>query len=158
MSAQAGVCGLHHAGLTVANLERSIAFYTGQLGLKLIGVWEHAGEGVGLVTGYPGASVRQAFLRIPGADGVLELLEYTGGGAAIDPANGNAGAVHVALVVDDLDAAYARLKAQGCRFVSPPTRTARNPVLHGKVAYLIDPDGIRIELYEPRKVTTSTSR
>lgn len=141
---------LHHVGLTVANLERSIAFYKGVFaGLELIGPWPHTGKGVGYVTGYRHCSVRQAFLRDTKSNVVIELLEYTNGGEPIDPANGNSGAVHFCIVVDDLDATYDRLIASGHRFVSPPITTYKNEAMHGRVTYLIDPDGIRVELYEP---------
>ena len=144
------VKGLHHAGLTVANLDRSIAFYRELIAdLELVGPWLRTGPGVGQVTGYPGCSVRQAFLRSAGNALVIELLEYIDGGVAIDPANGNAGAVHFCLIIDDLDAHYERLIGLGHRFVSAPITTSKNPVLYGRVAYLIDPDGIRVELFQP---------
>lgn len=140
---------LHHVGLTVANLERSLAFYQSVFdGFELTGPWLHSGKGVGYVTGYPGCSVRQAFLRSPKGDLIIELLEYTNAGVPIDPANGNAGAVHFCVVIDDMDAAYAALVDAGHSFVSPPITTTRNEVMYGRVAYLIDPDGIRIELMQ----------
>ena len=151
---------IHHVGLTVANLERSIAFYRDMLGFALAaGPWTHEGPVLADLTGYPpGVSVRQAFLRIPDTDEVIELLEYTKGGVTIDPANGNAGAAHFAVVVDDIETLHAELVRKGHRFVSAPTRTTKSDVMYGKAAYLIDPDGIRVELYEPRKRVTETTR
>ncbi|MDX2275799.1 MAG: VOC family protein [Hyphomonadaceae bacterium] len=140
---------VHHVGLTVANLERSIAFYQEVFsGLELVGPWSHSGAGVGYVTGYPGCSVRQCFLRSSESAVVLELVEYTNAGAPIDPANGNAGAVHFCVVIDDMDATYQRLLAAGHRFVSPPVQIPKNNVMSGHVVYLIDPDGIRVELLQ----------
>lgn len=142
--------GFHHAGLTVANLERSIEFYQNVFSeLELVGPFLHSGKGVGYVTGYPGCSVRQAFLRNSTNGVVIELLEYKNAGSPIDPANGNAGAAHFCIMIDDLDEAYEKLLAAGHRFVSPPITTTRNSVMYGRVAYLIDPDGIRVELMQP---------
>ncbi|MDX2276658.1 MAG: VOC family protein [Hyphomonadaceae bacterium] len=142
--------GLHHVGLTVAQLERSITFYQGVFSdLELVGPWTHSGKGVGDVTGYPGCTVRQAFLRDAKARVVIELLEYTNAGEPIDPANGNAGAVHFCVEIDDIDETYDRLIQAGYSFVSSPFTTTKNPVMHGRVAYLIDPDGIRVELMQP---------
>ena len=140
---------LNHVGLTVADLDRSIAFYTAIFDVTVEGPWDRTGPGVGKVTGYPGCSVRQAFLNFGRADQLLELLEYTNGGVVVDPANGNAGAGHFAVVVDDVDTLYAALLAKGHRFVSPPMTTSPNPLFYGRIVYLIDPDGFRIELYQP---------
>lgn len=140
---------LNHVGLTVADLDRSIAFYTAIFDVTVEGPWDRTGPGVGKVTGYPGCSVRQAFLNFGRADQLLELLEYTNGGVVVDPANGNAGAGHFAVVVDDVDGLYAALLAKGHRFVSPPMTTSPNPLFYGRIVYLIDPDGFRIELYQP---------
>lgn len=147
------VKSIHHVGLTVADLERSIAFYRDMLGFELAaGPWRHEGPVLADLTGYPdGVAVRQAFMRIPGTDEVIEILEYTNGGKPIDAANGNAGAAHFAVIVDDIETIYARIEAKGYKFVSAPTRTTKSDVMYGKAAYLIDPDGIRVELYEPRE-------
>lgn len=147
---KARIQALQHVGLTVANLDRSIAFYSSLFDVELHGPWLREGPRVGEVTGYPGCSVRQCFLSFGRTDQVLELLEYTGGGPAIDPANGSAGAGHFALQIEeDLDALYERLVAQGHKFVSAPMMTTPHPLFHGRIVYLIDPDGFRIELYQP---------
>ena len=140
---------LNHVGLTVADLDRSIAFYTAIFEVTVEGPWDRTGPGVGKVTGYPGCSVRQAFLNFGRVDQLLELLEYTNAGVVVDPANGNAGAGQFAVVVDDVDTLYAALLAKGHRFVSPPMTTSPNPLFYGRIVYLIDPDGFRIELYQP---------
>ncbi|OHT21159.1 VOC family protein [Edaphosphingomonas haloaromaticamans] len=146
---RARIAALNHVGLTVADLDRSIAFYTSIFDVAVHGPWDRTGPGLGKVTGYPGCSVRQAFLDFGRRDQLIELLEYTNGGTVVDPANGNAGAAHFAVVVEDVDALYADLSARGHRFVSPPITTSPNPLFWGRVTYLIDPDGFRVELYQP---------
>jgi catechol 2,3-dioxygenase-like lactoylglutathione lyase family enzyme len=142
---------LQHVGLTVADLDRSVAFYSALFDVELHGPWLRSGPLVGEITGYPGCSVRQCFLSFGRNDQVLELLEYTGGGPTILPENGSAGAAHFALQIEeDLDALYERLLAHGHKFVSAPMTTSPHPLFHGRIVYLIDPDGFRIELYQPR--------
>jgi lactoylglutathione lyase len=140
---------LQHVGLTVADLDRSIAFYSELFDIQVHGPWLREGRRVGEITGYPGCSVRQCFLSFGRNDQILELLEYVGGGPPILPANGSAGAAHFAVEIDDdLDALYENLLAEGHRFVSAPMTTSPHPLFHGRIVYLIDPDGFRIELYQ----------
>ncbi len=51
----------------------------------------------------------------------------------------------VNLIVDDLDAVLARLKADGIEPVGEPLDEA-----YGKFAWVIDPDGVKLELYQPK--------
>jgi len=150
MTGKSPIRALNHVGLTVASMAASIAFYTSIFDVTVHGPWHHDGRGVGMVTGYPGCSTTQAFLDFGVPGQLIELIEYQRGGVPIDAANGNAGAVHFCIVVDDVDGLYADLSARGHRFVSRPFSTPDNPHFCGKLVYLIDPDGIRIELFEPR--------
>ena len=59
------------------------------------------------------------------------------------------GASHVCFLVDDLEAEYKRLCAAGVRFTSPPVDIVREGKLLGCTLYLIDPDGITVELDQP---------
>jgi catechol 2,3-dioxygenase-like lactoylglutathione lyase family enzyme len=150
MSGKPRIRALNHVGLTVASMDASLAFYTGIFDVTVHGPWQHDGPGVGMVTGYPGCGTTQAFLDFGVPGQLIELIEYQRGGVPIDAANGNAGAVHFCIVVDDVEALFTDLSARGHRFVSRPFSTPDNPHFCGKLVYLIDPDGIRIELFEPR--------
>ena len=68
--------GIHHTGYTVSNLERSLDFYHGLLGLEIVGQQEKQGGYLGAIVGYPDAHVKQAHLRVPGSEHVVELFEY----------------------------------------------------------------------------------
>lgn len=143
--------GLDHAGVTVANLDRSLGFYEGLLGLAVAGISLEEGGEVGVVVGHPEARVRIADLALPDG-GVLELLEYEV--PAEDPAGARhtqAGTAHIALRVDDLDAMHARLVAAGADVVTQagPVRIVGSPGWEGVgVLYLRDPDGNVLELIE----------
>ena len=60
-----GVAGILHTGLTVSDLDRSIAFYRDLLGLELITQWDSSQPYLRTVVGYPDAELRIALLRLP---------------------------------------------------------------------------------------------
>lgn len=150
-----GVTGILHTGLTVSDLDRSIAFYRDLLGLELITQWDSSQPYLRTVVGYPDAELRIALLRLPqGGAGVpghhLELLEYRQPRGARGDANTyNPGNAHVAFMVEDLDAIYAELRAKGVRFKSAPVEITHGRNKGAKAVYLFDPDDITLELVQP---------
>lgn len=143
------VTGSVHTGFQVADLDRSLAFYCGLLGLPLRRRDVVSAAYLQELVGYPGVELHAAFLDIPGSEHWLELLEYRNvERAAVDPATANPGTAHICLTVQDLPALYARLAAAGVRFVSPPVMPTRG-INRGRLAvYALDPDGIRVELLQ----------
>jgi catechol 2,3-dioxygenase-like lactoylglutathione lyase family enzyme len=150
-----GVAGILHTGLTVSDLDRSIAFYRDLLGLELIARWDSSQPYLRAIVAYPDAELRIALLRLPqegdGAPGHhIELLEYRRPRGARGDANTfNPGNGHVAFMVTDIEATYAELQAKGVRFKSAPV-----PITHGRNAgakgvYFFDPDDITLELIQP---------
>ena len=149
------ISGILHTGLTVGDLDRSIAFYRDLLGLELITQWDSSQPYLRTVVGYPDAELRIALLRLPerlggGAGHHLELLEYRrprgvrGDANTFNPGNG-----HVAFMVDDLEATHAELKAKGVRFKSEPVEINHGRNAGAKAVYLFDPDDITLELVQP---------
>jgi catechol 2,3-dioxygenase-like lactoylglutathione lyase family enzyme len=149
------VAEIFHTGLTVSNLERSIAFYRDLLGLELVTQWDSSQPYLKTVVGYPDAELRIALLRLPksgaGVSGHhLELLEYRSPRGTRGDANTcNPGNAHVAFMVEDLDRAYAELRAQGVRFKSAPVEITHGRNKGAKAVYLLDPDDITLELVQP---------
>ena len=149
-----GVTGILHTGLTVSDLDRSIAFYRDLLGLELIAQWDSSRPYLRTVVGYPDAELRIALLRLPGAAGAaghhIELLEYRrprgtrGDANTYNPGNG-----HVAFMVDDLEAVYAALKGRGVRFKSAPVDITHGRNAGGRAVYFFDPDDITLEMIQP---------
>ncbi|MFC0861416.1 VOC family protein [Sphaerimonospora cavernae] len=145
---------IHHVGLTVSDLERSLDFYIRLLGMSHLGTFERSGPQVDAVTGYPGVVVRQAFARPLRADCVVELLQYVGGNPdPIDPENGRVGAVHVAVEVAELDRTLDRLREEGVIALSDPIVAGVGPMAGCRVVYVLDPDRVRVELVEPPTAT-----
>ena len=147
------ITGADHTSFTVADLDRSLTFYRDMLGMEVIWIrpqitnqyWRD-------IVGFPDAVVRGAFLAIPGSTHRLELYEYMQPrGTPADVRTNNPGSVHLCLHIDDAREVYATLSAQGVKFRSPPIDLDEGPNVGGVAMYMVDPDGITIELFQPPK-------
>jgi lactoylglutathione lyase len=148
----ASITKAHHTGFQVADLERSIAFYRDILGFEIVFAWNPQADYIRVLVGYPDADIHAAILRLPGSDVFLELLEYRNvERVPIDTRTANPGTAHIAFFVDDLDALYADLTARGVRSVSAPVTPTIGPNEGGRAVYMVDPDGIRVELIQTRR-------
>ena len=144
------IVGADHTSYTISNLENSLDFYIGKLGLELL--WQRRIEDAYFcdIIGFPNCSVRAAHLRIPGSNHYLELFEYIApGGQKADVRTNNVGSSHVALLVENLEETYLELKSKGVEFRSPPIEITHGANRGGWAVYLLDPDGITIELFQP---------
>jgi lactoylglutathione lyase len=142
---------IHHAGITVANLERSLRFYRDLLGLEVLVEMERDTPDIGQVVGYPGARIRIAFLGIPGDGARIELLEYVHPrGEPKSPETNEPPAGHVCFRVADIRALHARLVAAGVHIRSDGPVEITQGVNTGTLAlYTRDPDGYTVELLQP---------
>jgi catechol 2,3-dioxygenase-like lactoylglutathione lyase family enzyme len=96
---------------------------------------------------------------LPLSDVFLEVLEYRNvAKEAVDPSTANPGTAHFCLYVEDLDAFHERLSEAGVTFVSSVKSPNVGPNKGGKAVYMIDPDGIRVELVETRKTLAGEPR
>ena len=134
--------GVHHTGITVSDLDRSVAFYE-RLGFEVAERIEEEGEEVERGVGVPGARLRVAMLQGPNSR--LELIEYLQPSDEPSPhPNNGIGAAHVCFEVEDVDAAVAELREQGIEFLT-------DPITHEagiRWVYAKDPDGITAELLQ----------
>lgn len=142
--------GLHHSGIIVSNLERSIDFYAGTLGLEMATEPSPVFDDpeLGRALGVHGAALRVVTFNVGGD--ILELLEYSAPPSPIDaPMPQNAlGSHHVAFQVDDIQATYEQLRAKGVRFHTPPQAIDDGVLAGWRWVYFTDPDGITLELVE----------
>ena len=151
--------GVNHFGIQVADLERSIAFYRDLLGLELVTTWVRDQEYIQELVGYPGVELHVAVFRLPLSDVFLEVLEYRNVEKhAVDPSTANPGTAHFCLYVEDLDSVHERLASAGVRFVSKVKSPNIGPNKGSKTVYMIDPDGIRVELVESQKTLAGELR
>ena len=141
--------GFHHSSFTVSDVDRSLAFYRDLLGLTVVADMQPDADYVARVTGFPGATFRIVFLRLPPDEHILELIQYkTRAGDPLPLATNRPGCAHICFLVQDLSALHARLTAQGARFVSEPVEITQGVNRGGYAVYLRDPDGITIELLQ----------
>jgi catechol 2,3-dioxygenase-like lactoylglutathione lyase family enzyme len=63
----------------------------------------------------------------------------------------NPGSSHLAFVVEDLSVVYEQLKAKGVNFRTPPVTIDAGVNKGGYGVYILDPDGITMELFQPPK-------
>ena len=101
------------------------------------------------ITGVAGAELKLAVLRTPGGH-KIELLEYLAPPdrkrLALKPCD--VGSVHVALLVDDLDAVLESIAASGWKAAGEPQTLKTGPNAGKRVVYVRDPDGTTIELMQ----------
>ena len=117
-----------HVGLRVADLERSIAFYT-SIGYEVLG--EVLATELGTLT----------MLKLPGDEFVAVELVH-------DPKNGRVepgGLSHVVIQVEDVHMMVARLAARGIQTEEP---ASPNGSVDFWTAWVVDPDGYRIEFVQ----------
>jgi glyoxylase I family protein len=144
-----------HTGITVSNLERSLAFWRDVLGLEFSHGAHQKGERPEQITGVPGAELKLAVLKTPTGH-KIELLEYLAPANrknAFDLRPCDLGHVHVALTVDDLDAVLKRITESGWIAAGEPQGLTHGPNAGKRVVYVRDPDGTTIEFMQmPKRV------
>jgi lactoylglutathione lyase len=151
--------GVSHFGIQVADVERSVRFYGEILGLEPVTRWVRDQSYIQELVGYPGVELHVAVFRLPYSEAFLEILEYRNvDRRPVDPATANPGTAHLCIYVRDLDALHDRLAAAGVEFVSSVKSPDVGPNSGGKVVYMIDPDGIRIELLETSRTLAGDER
>jgi lactoylglutathione lyase len=123
---------LLHTMLRVGDLERSLAFYTGILGMQLLRRQD-----------YPDGQFTLAFVGF-GSEADASVLELTFNWG-VDQYDKGTGFGHVAVEVDDIWASVEQIRAAGGKVV----REA-GPMQHGTtvIAFVEDPDGYRVELIQ----------
>jgi glyoxylase I family protein len=138
-----------HTGITVSDLERSLAFWRDVIGFELSHRAHQKGELAEQITGVADAEILIAVLKAPGHK--IELLEYR---APSDRHQQNdrrpcdLGAAHIALTVDNLDDVLDRIAASGWTAAGQPQTLTVGPNAGKRVIYVRDPDGTTIEFMQ----------
>lgn len=148
--------GLDHVSVTVADLDRSLRFYQGLLGISLLGRGEDDGPPVSGPTEVSPSRFRYADLDL-GMGQILELLQYLE--PLYEPVVTTPfapGGGHVGLRVTDLDGTLDRLRTAGVLPRFQPIRVDSPAWWAGaRVVYVSDPDGTTVELVERPVSSTS---
>lgn len=114
--------------MRVSDMEQTIAFYTGILGLEVL---ERK-------TSPRGSHL--AFLKVPNSEELIELTSFPPSG----PVKVQEDLVHLAFQVDSLDETIASLTAKGVKITDGPTQTSSG----SRFLFIDAPDGYEIELIE----------
>ncbi len=118
---------LNHFGIVVRDLDASLAFYEGVLGART--VFRRFAEST---------QTHVVYLQL--GQGLIELLH------PLEPAEGaETGITHIAFMTDDLDGDHAALVDAGVESISEPKAAATGV---GRLAFVRDPNGIRVELLQ----------
>jgi catechol 2,3-dioxygenase-like lactoylglutathione lyase family enzyme len=137
-------------GLSVADLERQVAFYTEVLSFEKVTGTKIEGDAFERLHALPGVRARSATLRL--GQETITLTEFERPRGAPIPADSRSfdhWFQHIAIVVSDMDAAYAQLRRHGVKHVStsPQTLPAWNPDAGGiKAFYFRDPEDHVLEV------------
>lgn len=125
---------IRHTMLPVADMDRSVDFYTRLLGMDVMRIREE-----------PEKKMRTFYLGYGSEDDgpALELIQT---GAADSSAKMPPWAGHVALYVSDLAKLAEKLKLAGVRFLKEPWHN--RPGQPDLMAFIQDPDGYTLELTE----------
>jgi lactoylglutathione lyase len=119
---------LHHSGIKSADIDKSLDFYTRILALEVL-------ERIDLVG--------RRFYFIGNDKTRIEIEQSNPGDEMINVDKGY-GLYHLAFAVEDLEGLAARLKAESVRFIMEPMQLRADR----KIAFIEDPDGVRIQLIE----------
>ena len=146
-----GLRRLDHIGVTVPDLDQATAFFVEVLGCTYMyelgpfrddeGTW---------MTDHLGVHERAVMRRLRffrcGNAAVFEVFEYSAPDQkSCGPRNSDIGGHHVALYVDDLDAAIVFLRAKGITVLGDPTRS-KGPSEGQRWVYFLSPWGMQFEL------------
>ena len=118
------VSHVESVGFTVSDMDRALDFYTRVLPFQKTSDVETFGRGLENLSGVSGARVRIVRLKL--GEETLELTEYlTPQGRAIpkDSRSNDRWFQHVAIIVSDMDKAYALLRANKIRHASTVPQT-----------------------------------
>lgn len=139
-------------GMTVDDMDRSLAFYTRVLPFRVASDVEVDGRAQELLRGVFGARLR--VVRLVLGNETLELTEFLAPKGRGIPSGMRANDLafqHVAIIVSDMDAAYAHLRRNGVRHAStgPQRLPEWNPNAAGiRAFYFRDPDGHFLEILQ----------
>lgn len=120
----AAVDAVESVGFTVSDMEKAIEFYTVVLPFEIVSDREVWGADFEHLTGVFGARVRIVRFRLGGEE--IELTEYLatqGRPGPVDAGSNDKSFQHIAIIVSDMERAYALLRKHNVRHASTGPQT-----------------------------------
>ena len=148
----AQVTSVESIAVTVSDLDRAVDFYSKVLTFEKVDDREVSGEAYEHLFGVFGLRVRSARMRL--GDEYLELQQFLaprGRPVPLDSRSNDRWFQHIAIIVSDMTAAYARLRSFNVEHASsgPQRLPDWNPNAGGIEAfYFRDPDGHNLEVLQ----------
>lgn len=141
--------GLDHVSVTVLDLDRSLAFYSGLLEIPVLGSGEEDGIPMPGGDGSSRTRFRYADLDLGGGQ-ILELIQYLRPlGTPLVQRVFDPGSGHLALRVTGMEGVLARLSRAGFPARFEPITISEPAWWKGaRIVYVTDPDGVTVELVE----------
>ncbi|MGX0891167.1 glyoxylase I family protein [Pseudomonas sp. ADAK2 TE3594] len=139
------LAAMNHIGLTVLSIDETIKFYRQ---LTTVEVYEEAvhvsGDGVGQVINVKQPDYKSCMVRIGRRD--FELIEhYSSKGRHVVTNHNDAGGIHLAFMVENIDEIFERVTALGLKPTTDKPYTARE--LGGYQAFFFrDINDVQIEI------------
>jgi catechol 2,3-dioxygenase-like lactoylglutathione lyase family enzyme len=152
VDATARVEAVSMVGLTVSDMDRSVDFYTRVLDFQRVSDATLEGEAVAWLQAVAGARIRVVRLRLGDED--LQLTQYLaspGRPAPADARSNDRWFQHVAIIVSDMESAYARLLRFKVRQASTAPQTLPKTIPNAagiRAFYFKDPDGHPLEILQ----------
>ena len=142
------VCGIHHIGVVVPDLEAGRTFYEDVFGFTVIGIddWDEGNEDVNAYVGMDESSAISYMMK--GANTYLEIWQYLTPPSKTDASGyvaSDQGYRHVCFLVTDFDTVLEKFLAAGGSLVKPLSNGRPGGA---KIHYCRDPFGNIIELLE----------
>jgi glyoxylase I family protein len=144
-----GLRRVDHIGFTVPDLDQAHRFLVDVLGFEYLyslGPFRHDDDWMAThLAVHPRAEMNNRFYRC-GGETLLEVFEYDAPDQRrVQPRNSDIGGHHVAMYVDDLDAAVEHLRAAGVEVFDGPT-ASKGPAEGNRWIYFLSPWGMQFEL------------
>lgn len=145
-----GMRGIDHIGITVPDLDQAERFFVDVLGadsIYTLGAKAAEDDWMQVTLGvHPRTVIREIrFLRLRNGSN-LELFKYDAAdGQAPEPRNSDIGGHHLAIYVDDMDAAIEHLRAQNVEIMGEPV-ASKGASEGQRWLYFRSPWGMQFEL------------
>ena len=123
-AADAPIARVDSVAITVSDMDRALAFYTGVLPFQVVSQTEVAGEAYERLFGVFGLRAEIARLRL--GEQEIELVDYLapeGRPIPVDARSNDEWFEHIAIIVSDMNQAYALLRAHKVQHASSGPQT-----------------------------------